>query len=435
MSDEIQPRLFGDDPQAGDALVGAIVERAPVAGVRRVLWPNRTQIELRPCDLESLLPEGHRARLVWAWVERADLSADLCQHPRGGRRQRAHRHRPGDPVRPVAVCHPRGGGQCPGAGTADPRARRLPLDLRGGVGQPPHPLGLSARPMARPSMGCSPRVWRLLAEGVVSLKRVAQDGVRVRASAGAASFRRGATLEACLEEARTQVEALKRQVEDDPSAVSRRRQAARERAARERQERLERALARLPEMAEIKAKQGKPREQARVSSTDPEATVMKMADGGFRPAYNGQFTADTASQVIVGVAAATVGTDSGQLTPMREQVVERYGKHPAEWLVDGGYATHEQIEQAAAQTTVYAPVPKPRDPETDPHARKTATARRSPPGASVWPPRRPKPSTPSAPPPPNASMPWPASAVSPGCGYAGAPRCAACCSCMPSPTT
>jgi IS5 family transposase len=95
-----------------------------------------------------------------------------------------------------------------------------------------------------------------------------------------------------------------------------------------------------------------------------------MGDGGFRPAYNGQFTTDTDAQVIVGVEAATVGTDSGQLTPMREQVVERYGKHPEEWLVDGGYATHEQIEQAAPHTTVYAPVPKARDPETDPHARK-----------------------------------------------------------------
>ena len=205
-------------------------------------------------------------------------------------------------------------------------------------------------------------------EGVVSLKRVvAQDGVRVRASAGAAAFRRQATLEDWLQEARTQVEALKGQVEEDPSAVSRRRRAARERAARERQERLERALARVPE---IKAKQGKPREEARLSSTAPQATVMKMGDGGFRPAYNAQVTADTASQVIVGVEAATIGTDSGQLTPMREQLEGRYGKHPEEWLVDGGYATHEQIEQAAPHTTVYAPVPKARDPEADPHARK-----------------------------------------------------------------
>jgi transposase len=36
--------------------------------------PNRQQVELRPMDLESLLPAGHRARLVWAWVTRQDLS-------------------------------------------------------------------------------------------------------------------------------------------------------------------------------------------------------------------------------------------------------------------------------------------------------------------------------------------------------------------------
>jgi hypothetical protein len=98
--------------------------------------------------------------------------------------------------------------------------------------------------------------------------------------AGAASFRRSATLEECLEQAREQVERFKRQAEDDPGAASRRQQAARERAARERQERIEQALKRLPKMAEIEAKQGKSREQARVSTTDAQATVMKMADGG-----------------------------------------------------------------------------------------------------------------------------------------------------------
>ena len=111
------------------------------------------------------------------------------------------------------------------------------------------------------------RVAVLLAEGVVSLKRVAQEGLRVRASAGAAAFRRGATLEACLEQAREQVERLKGQRDDDPGAVSRRQQAARARAACWRQERVERALKRRPERAEIKAKPGKPREPAWVATT------------------------------------------------------------------------------------------------------------------------------------------------------------------------
>ena len=123
-------------------------------------------------------------------------------------------------------------------------------------------------------------------------------------------------------------------------------------------------------MAEIKAKQGKKAETARVSTTDAEATVMKIADGGYRPAYNGQFVSDTASHVIVGVEVVTAGTDMAQLTPMIEQVNDRDGPHPAEWLVDGGYPAHEQLEQAAESTVVYAPVPKPKDAQTDPHVAK-----------------------------------------------------------------
>jgi hypothetical protein len=105
-------------------------------------------------------------------------------------------------------------------------------------------------------------------------------------------------------------------------------------------------------MAEIKAKQGKKAETARVSTTDAEATVMKMPDGGDRPAYHGQFVSDTASQVIVGVEAVTAGTDMAQLTPMIEPVNDRDGRHPAEWLVDGGYPAHEPLEQAAESTVV-----------------------------------------------------------------------------------
>jgi hypothetical protein len=143
------------------------------------------------------------------------------------------------------------------------------------------------------------------------------------------------------------------------------------RAARERQERVERGLKRLPEMAEIETKQGKPREQARVSTTDTEATVMKMADGGYRPAYNGQFVSDTEAQVAVGVAAVCVGTDMAQPTPIVEQVESRYGQSPQDWLVDGGYPAHSRRDQAAQHTTVFSPVHKSNDPEADPHAPKT----------------------------------------------------------------
>jgi hypothetical protein len=107
-----------------------------------------------------------------------------------------------------------------------------------------------------------------------------------------------------------------------------------------------------------------------VSTTDPDARVMKMGDGGFRPAYNVQFatTVDEA-RVIVGVEVTNRGSDAGQSTPMLEKVEERTGVRPDEALVDGGYAQHEAIEAAAErEVTIYAPVPKPRNEDTrDPH--------------------------------------------------------------------
>jgi hypothetical protein len=214
-------------------------------------------------------------------------------------------------------------------------------------------------------------VAALVAEGLVDLNRVAQDGMRVRASAGAASFRRRPTLEEALAQAEAQVEALRAEVEEDPASSDRRQKGARERAARERAERIEAALGRLPEL-EAKKKAGE-KDKARCSTTDPEATVMKMADGGFRPAYNFQFSTATDSQVIVGVGVEMTGSDAGQMVPMLEQVKERYDAVPGEVLVDGGFAQHDQIEAVSAPAmgcTVYAPVPKPKDPGVDRHAPK-----------------------------------------------------------------
>jgi hypothetical protein len=161
----------------------------------------------------------------------------------------------------------------------------------------------------------------LMAAGVVTLKQVAQDGIRVRASAGAGSFRRKENLEGYLDTARAEVARLKAELDTDPAAAERARDAARRRAAHERE-------ARLPELEAIKQRQGKQPEQARVSLTDAEATVMKMGDGGFRPAYNPQLASDSDSLVIVGVEVVTVGSDQGQMVPMVEQVSERCGRAP-----------------------------------------------------------------------------------------------------------
>lgn len=218
-------------------------------------------------------------------------------------------------------------------------------------------------------------VASLMAAGVVTLKQVTQDGIRVHASAGAGSFRRQEKLEGYLEAARAEVVRLKVDLEADPAALVRAREAARVRAAEERQARLAKALARLPEIAAIKQRQGNKPEEARVSMTNAEATVMKMVDSGLRPAYNLQLASDADSLVIVGVDVATVGSDQGQMVPMVEQVVERCGQAPDAWLVDGGFVGHEQIERASETTVVYGPVPEPKD--------KAVDARQAKPGDSA----------------------------------------------------
>jgi hypothetical protein len=208
----------------------------------------------------------------------------------------------------------------------------------------------------------------LMCQGLVDLNRAAQDGMRVRASAGAASFRRERSLKACLEEARAQVKRLREELEEDPAATSRRQQAARERVAREREARVEAALKQMPEVAA--KKKAEERSEARVSTTDPEARVMKMGDGGYRPAYNAQFATDTKSQIIVGVGVTSSASDLGQMPPMVEQIEERFERVPGEYLVDGGFAKKEDIEQMATRaqpTTVYAPVQKPKKEDLDPH--------------------------------------------------------------------
>jgi transposase len=218
-------------------------------------------------------------------------------------------------------------------------------------------------------------VATLMEQDLIDLNRVAQDGLRVRASAGAASFRRRPTLERCLQDAQTQVQRLRDEIATDPGEASRRQQKARERAAREREERIRKALERMPEM---EAKKKADKEKARVSTTDPEATVMKMADGGFRPAYNVQFSTDTASQIIVGIDVATCGSDQGQMAPMVEQIHERYEQYPQDVLVDGGFVKHDDIDTVSApekDCTVYGPVRQPKDASKDryaPHATDSA---------------------------------------------------------------
>ena len=316
--------------------------------------------------LDNLLDVDHQARIVWDFVLQLDLSPlyDLIRAVEGG---------PGRPATDPRILT---GlwlyATLEGVGSA--RALDwLCLNhnvfrwLAGGVAVNYHTLSdFRVEHVDFLDRVLTSSVAVLREQGLVDLNRVAQDGMRVRASAGAASFHRQPTLEEALAEAQEQVQRLKEELEDDPAAASRRQAKAQERAARERQQRLEQALARLPEIAARKKPEEK--DKARASSSDPEATVMKMADGGYRPAYNVHFSTTCADQVIVGVQVLTVGSDMGQIEPMVEQIHERFGEYPEEVLVDGGFAKHEDIEAVAEKgqgCTVYAPVPEPKDPKQD----------------------------------------------------------------------
>jgi len=342
------------------------------AHAQRIARAVRDQVELVPQSLEERVRPDHPVRAIWALLERLELGAFYG-------RIRAAVDGPGRPASDPRVLL---GlwllATVEGLGSAR-RLARLSEEhdayrwLRGGVPVNYHLLAdFRVAHQAELDELLTQTIALLLSEQLVTLQRVAQDGVRVRAAAGAGSFRRRASLERCLAAAREQVDRLAAERDapeaHDPTAT-RKQQAARERAARERLDRVERALAALPELEAIKAKQrqklSKARQQripeARVSTTDPDVRVMKMGDSGFRPALNIHLASTGDGRAIVGVAVSQQGSDGGLAAPLEAQVVARTGQHPEEYLMDGGLATRDDITTLASHAvTVYAPVEPPR---------------------------------------------------------------------------
>ena len=342
--------------------------------VARLYRPVRNQLELVPRDLESVVADDHVARAIWAFLERLDLSGfyasikAVLAHPG---------HPATDPKVLLALWL---------LATVDGVGKARHLDrlchehdayrwLRGGVPVNYHLLAdfrVSHQEELNKLM--SQILAAMMSAGLVTLRQVAQDGMRVRASAGSASFRRKARLEEYLEAARSEVARLAQERDCPETPSSRKQQAARERAARERQERLEEALENLPKIQEAREKRAKKdskakrarQQEARVSMTDPEARVMRMSDGGFRPAFNLQLATDVDSQVIVGVEVTNKGSDAGLAAPMVEQIEKRVEAQPEGYLFDNGFATREDITTLTQKgIVVYAPPPSPRRPSTE----------------------------------------------------------------------
>jgi transposase len=343
-------------------------ESPPQAGQPRLRSAIRDQIEFHACALDDLLADDHQARLVWKFVGGLDLGPIFQEIA-------AVEGRPGHPPADPRILFSLWlYATLRGVGSARELNRLCEhhvayMWICGGVSMNYHTLSdFRTRHVDLLDRLLTESVASLMSEGLVTLDRVAQDGMKVRASAGAASFRRKPTLEELLAEAKQQVEALRLELETDPAGAKDRQRAARQRAAEEREERVRAALDQVSQIEAAKAADEK--EKARASTTDPDARTMKMGDGGFRPAFNVQFATATDSLVITGVEVTNSGGDQGQMAPMVAQHETRYGETPKEVLVDGGFAKKEDIDTVSApqgNTTVYAPTMKPKDANRDPH--------------------------------------------------------------------
>src|SRR5260370_19019778 len=331
----------------------------------RVLEANRAQMRLVPMDLEGMLGEDQPAGAVWTYVERLDLSEFYA----------AIRSREGRAGRPAV--DPRIylalwiNATLSGVGSAR-EIERLSREhlayqwICGGVPVNYHSLSDFRRAAVdRLNQLLTQSVAILMASGLVEIGRVSHDGMKVRASAGASSFRTRGSLEKL---AQKQVDRLEREIDDESAPASRREQSARRRAEAERQERIERALGEMKDAEKRKrSKNGKKKTEARTSTTDPESRVMKMADGGFRPAYNIQLATDTDATVILAVEVGNDGTGRHGLLPLGRQLESRHGRNPSEWLADGGCTSIENVNEMDRRgCKVIAPLRQRTNPERKP---------------------------------------------------------------------
>lgn len=373
--------------------------KPPVGGRPRFQAPVRTQREWVETELDGLLGADHHVRVVWDFVQRLDLQPFY----RRIRSVEAGAGRP--PIDPAILMTLWLYATAEGVGSARALAKLCVAHdayrwICGGVSVNYHTLSdFRTAHGDRLDVLLTQSVAALMDEGIVSLERVSQDGVKVRASAGASSYRGKARLEECLRQAQAQVEALKRELTEDPGATTVRQATARTRAAREREERVQRAMAAREELEQQRTKEVAPKpeedppkgatakqeaateaaaqeappeekkkeeeaaapkkadkKQARASTTDADARVMKMADGGYRPALNTQLMTDTKSQIVVGVDVGNRGNDFGELSRMLAQLRARYGRTAREALADGGYVSMSEIDAVTARGTVmYAP--------------------------------------------------------------------------------
>ena len=343
-----------------------------IVGEARVVRPDRAQLHWDMVDLEAMLPSDHRARVVWEFVERMDLSA-LYDNVKA--REGAAGRPPADPAVLLALWLY---ATVEGIGSARELERLVKRDIayRWLAGEVPlnyHGLAdFRVEHVAILDRLLTQSVTALIDEGLVSLADIAVDGTKVRASASKKSFRKRDKLLDIEAEVEKRLAALKTEIEEDPAALSRRRQAAQERAAREVKERAARARAALDRLEaerearkKTHAKDEAKKSEPKASTSDPDARYMRFADGAVRPGYNAQIAATAGDGVIVSIEMTDRRNDAGLATPMVDDIARRYGETPDRLLVDTSYATCDEIAalagHAAGPVDVYTPPPAERD--------------------------------------------------------------------------
>jgi transposase len=350
--------------------------RAEARGAPRLRVPERSQIAMQVAALDDLISEDHPVRSVWAFVDGLDLSA---LHEAIKAREGQPGHPPAAPKLMLALWL---WATVDGVGSAR-ELDRLCRDhvayrwLCGGVSMNYHSLStFRIAHMAVLERLLAQGVASMVEAGLVSLDTLAQDGLRVRAGAGASSFRRRARLGELHAAAQARAERLRAEVETDPTAGDRVRRAARERGARERAARIAAAQERMKELEAERERREKTNKKEvakqkppRASTTDADARVMKMADGGWRPAYNMQIISTPEHQVIVAVDTDTSGSDRGLAQPGIE-TVHAEGYEPSNYLVDGGFTKNDDIEWAHANDIRLWCPPGQTKHGTDPYASK-----------------------------------------------------------------
>ena len=302
-------------------------------GRPRLKRVNRQQLLLRTVDVENLIPPEHPARAIWEFVSGVNLDRFREQV----RSVEGSAGRPAlDPQLLVSLwiySYSRG------VSSARAIERLCEYDpayqwLTGLESISAHTLSSFRVDHPVELRDLFEKVLGLLSmEGLITLERVMQDGTRVRACASSSGFRTKARVQEHLQAARETVEALDRVSEEESSL---RAQRARERAAREHEQRLKAALQQFADLEANKSRVD------RVSTTDPDARVMKQADGGSAPSYNVQISTDAAHSLIVGIDVTQSGADYRELIPAIDRL-ERQGTPPTQVVVDGGYISSVNI--------------------------------------------------------------------------------------------